>query len=206
MKSGLHDLELTPDGKYVVVGSPEGHFITVVDVQTEQPVWDLNFDGEVLTMAVEAGPDGSTRRIFVDRGGFHGIEVVDFAKRQVVAHIALPETDKFKKFKAKFPDPLDAGASPSHGVGIAPDKKTLWANSRWGDAVFIYSLPDLKLLGSVNVGRGPNWIAFSPDSKTVYDGNAEETSLSVIDAKTLEVASSIQLKTKSERFFAVVLP
>ena len=199
-KSGLHDLDLTPDGKYVVAGSPEGHFLIVVDVQTEQQVWDLKFDGEVLTMAVEAGPDGSTRRIFVDRSNFHGFEVVDFAKRQVVAHVSLPETDRFKA--NTHPQQAD---SPAHGIGIAPDGKTLWANSRWGNATFIFSLPDLKLLGHVNVGKGPNWIAFSPDGKRVYDGNAEEKSVSVIDTKTREM-TPIQLVTKPGRFYGVELP
>jgi len=197
-KSALHDIELTPDGKYVVAGSPEANSITVVDVQTGQVAWEVSLDGGILTMAVEAGPDGSTRRIFATNSSFNGFDVVDFAKRQVVGKIMLPETDTFKA----YPQSHEEGDSPSHGLGIAPDKKTLWANSRWGDAVFVYSLPDLKLLGHVDVGKLPVWIAFSPDNKKVYDGNSKGQSLSVIDAKTLKEVTRIPLESNPGRFFA----
>jgi DNA-binding beta-propeller fold protein YncE len=195
MKSGMHDIYLTPDGKYVVAGSEEGHFLSVVDVQTEQQVWNLDFDSGVLTIAVEAGADGSTSRLFVMRRELHGFDVVDFTKRKVVAEIALPENDKFR---ARTSNP----AQLAHGIEIAPDDKTLWANCRWGEAVYVYSLPDLKLLGNVGVGKNPNWIAFSPDSKTVYDGNSGEHSLSVIDARTLHEVGRIPLEFTPRKFYS----
>jgi len=177
-----------------------------VDVQAGQQAWDINFaEPAVMTMAIEAGPDGSTSRLFVMRGGLHGFTVVDFAKRKVVAEIVLPETDKFK-------GNTNDHEVRSHGIEIAPDKKTLWANSRGGDAVFEYSLPDLKLVGRVNVGRSPSWIAISPDSKKVYVNNSGEQSVSVIDAKSLEVMR-MQLRARVRKMFpgpvyrpAVALP
>lgn len=199
MKSGMHDLEMTPDGKYLIAGSQEGGFLTVVDVQAEEPAWDLTFDTGVLTMAIESGPDGSARRLFVNRNGFHGFDVVDFAKRKVVAEIPLPETEKFK---ARPPGSLDPGSSPAHGIGIAPDKKTLWVNGRLDDAVFEYSVPDLKLLGQADVGKLADWMAFSPDSKTVYVGTPKEPIISAVDAKTLKVVT-IPLESIAYRFFAV---
>ncbi len=39
--------------------------------------------------------------------------------------------------------------APAHGSGVTPDGKTLWIASRDSNAVFAYSLPDLKLLGHV---------------------------------------------------------
>jgi hypothetical protein len=38
-------------------------------------------------------------------------------------------------------------------------------NSRLNSAVYMYSLPDLKLLGSTDVGRSPDWVTISPDGK-----------------------------------------
>jgi YVTN family beta-propeller protein len=202
MKSGLHDIVLTPDGNYVVMGSEAGKSITVLDVKTEQPIWDVKFEDSVATIAVDAGPDGSTRRIYVNRHGLHGFEVVDFEKRQIVAQIKLPENANTAAGKLRGDD----ADNPCHGIGVAPDKKTLWANSRWDDAVFVYSLPDLKLLGQVLTGPRPVWIDFSPDSKTVYDANSGESTVSVIDARALKEVARIPVATRPVRIYAAVRP
>lgn len=194
----LHDIYLTPDGKYVVVGSEEEKLLTVVDVQSEQPVWDIRFDNIVRTMAFDSNSDGSTRRIFVNTSFLHGFEVVDFAERKVVAKINLPD------------EPRGGKAPPrgvfSHGMGVTPDNKTLWVNSTLADAVFAYSLPDLKLLGHVLTGIYPIWITFSPDGKTVYDSNQAENTVSVIDAKSLKEVTRIPVGQGPERNATLVLP
>ena len=60
-------------------------------------------------------------------------------------------------------------ASPSHGLGVAPDGKTLWVTSRPNARVYTYSLPDLKLLPNpVDLGGRPDWVTFTPDSKLIY--------------------------------------
>src|SRR6266852_830083 len=81
----VHNVYVTPDGKYAVSGSLEGKSATVIDLQTDQIAWKLNFDHPVRPMAFEANPDGSTRRIFVELSNFNGFAVVDFAKRSEVA-------------------------------------------------------------------------------------------------------------------------
>jgi YVTN family beta-propeller protein len=133
MKGPQHDIYLTQDGKYLVTGSPEGKLLTVIDVQTEQPVWDIKFPTDVLTMAIESGPDGSASRIFTTVYGLRGFVVVDFAKHEEVARIKLPDE----------PDPPVElrGRGNAHGTGISPDGKTLWVNSRLTGSVFAYSLP-----------------------------------------------------------------
>jgi YVTN family beta-propeller protein len=186
----LHDIGLTPDGKYVVTGSEEIRQLTVVDVQTEQIVWSVKFDNIVRTLGFERNPDGSTRRIFVNTSYLHGFDVVDFAERKVVATVKLPNEG--------------GGQSPprgvfSHGMGVTPDNKTLWVNSTLADAVFAYSLPDLKLLGFVRTGIDPTWITFSPDSKTVYDSNRADNTVSVIDARSLKEVTRIQVGEAPER-------
>ena len=194
----LHDIYLTPDGKYVVAGSEEEKQLTVVDVQTEQPVWAVKFDNIVRTMAIEANPDGSTRRIFVNTSFLHGFEVVDFAERKIVDRIKLPD------------EPRGGKAPPRgvfcHGMGVTPDNKTLWVNSTLADAVFAYSLPDLKLLGHVLTGIYPIWITFSPDSKTVYDSNRADNTVSVIDAKSLKEVTRIEVGEAPERNATLALP
>ena len=197
MKGGIHDVYLTPDGKYVVAGSVEGKLLTVVDVQTEKPVWELNFDNGVRTMAFERGPDGSTRRIFVNTSNLHGFEVVDFAERKVVAKVKLPDEPSGGKTR---------DIDPAHGMGVAPDNKTLWANSKYADAVFVYSLPDLKLLGHVLTGEVPEWLTFTPDSKKVYISNGGDNTVSAIDTKTMKEVARIPVGQFPERNNTLVLP
>src|SRR5256885_1299527 len=77
---GVHNVYTTPDGKYAVSGSLESKAATVIDLQSDQAVWEVKFDRPVRPMAFETDSDGSTRRIFVQLSRLNGLEVVDFAK------------------------------------------------------------------------------------------------------------------------------
>ena len=130
---------MTPDGNYLVAGSIAGKVMTVIDRKTEQPVWTL-FNEGVRPLAFEKNADGSTKRIFAQLSDFHGFAIVDFAQRKEVGRIELPND--------VAPDKVDKGpfnASPSHGIGVSPDGKTLWVTSRPNARVYTYSLPDLKM-------------------------------------------------------------
>src|SRR5262249_57173429 len=74
-KGGVHNTYVTPDGKYVIAGSIVGKIMTVIDQQTEQPAWSLEFDLGVRPIAFEQNADGSTRRIFVHMTDFHASAV-----------------------------------------------------------------------------------------------------------------------------------
>ena len=81
--------------------------------------------------------------------------------------------------------------SPSHGIGISPDRKVLWATSKWYGYVFEYSMPDLKLLASVPVGNDPDWLTFTPDSKSMYVACAGSNDVSVVDVKSMRAVAKI---------------
>jgi YVTN family beta-propeller protein len=172
--------------------------LTVVDVQTEQSVWQISFDTGPRTMGIEANPDGSTRRIFVSPSFFHGFEVVDFAERKLVDTIKLPDEPSGGK--------TDARPDPSHGIGVTPDNKTLWVASKQADAIFVYSLPDLKLLGHTSTGMHPVWVTFTPDSKMVYVSNLAENTVSAIDTKTLKEVARIPVGFGPQRNKTLVIP
>jgi YVTN family beta-propeller protein len=205
----LHNVYVTPDGKFAVAGSVPGKFVTVIDLQSEQPVWKIQFDKGIRPMAIESGPDGSTSRIFVELTDLNGFAVVDFTKRAEVGRVTLPD-----KPGGVSPPP---GGSPSHGIGVAPDGKTLWVNSVPANSVFVYSLPELKLLGHVPlpelslpgrsaIGASPNWVTFTPDSKTVYISDAALKLVSAIDMKTLKEVARIPVGEAPKRVNTLVLP
>jgi YVTN family beta-propeller protein len=205
--NGLHDIELTADGKYAVAGSVGGKFAAFFDVEKERLDGQMNFDQGVQTFAIESGPDGSGRRIFISPTNTHGFKVVDFAKRAEVATIMLPDE----------PSGFTYTGITSHGIRLAPNGKTLWVNSRRANSVFVYSLPDLKLLGRVPmpeikrpgklpIGGGPYWITFTPDSKTVYIPNHALNLVVAIDVKTIKEVTRIPVGQSPERISTLVLP
>jgi YVTN family beta-propeller protein len=87
----LHNVYVTPDGNYAIAGSIAGQTVAVIDLATDQPAWGVRFEAGVWPMAIEANPDGSTKRIFVELSEFHGFAIVDFAMRKEVERVRLPD-------------------------------------------------------------------------------------------------------------------
>jgi YVTN family beta-propeller protein len=196
VKGAVHNTYVTPDGKFAIAGSIEGKLITAIDEQTLQPVWELPFDSGVRPIAFEKASDGSTSRMFVQLSNYHGFVVVDFKTHKEVARIDLPsEPGGF---------PAEAGA-PSHGMGVAPDGKTLWVNSSLANSVFIYTLPDLRPVGYVKIGAVPDWLVFTPDNK-LFIANSGSNSVSVIDVATRKEITRIPVGEVPKRNGVVVVP
>jgi YVTN family beta-propeller protein len=197
-KGGVHNTYVTPDGKFVLSGSIVGKLLTVIDPATEKVAWELPFDNGVRPIAFERNSDGSTRRLFIQLSNVHGFAVVDFATRKEVARINLPEAPPDKK--------PDIDQTPSHGIGVSPDNKSLWIDSSLNSKVYVYSLPDLKYVGGVDVGRTPDWLTFTPDSKKVYVSNAGANSVTVIDVASLKVVTRIKVGQVPKRNITTVAP
>ena len=198
-KGGIHNVYVTPDGTHVVAGSIAGRLMTVIDQKTEEPVWTLFQEG-VRPMAFETNPDGSTKRIFVQLSELHGFAVVDFAQRREVARVQLPNDIPAEKVdKGPF------NGSPSHGLGVAPDGRTLWVTSRPNARVYAYALPDLKLLGAIDVGGRPDWVTFTPDSKQIYIATENNDSVVVIDVPSRKEMARIKVGSAPKRNITVSL-
>jgi YVTN family beta-propeller protein len=212
MNGRLHNTYITPDGKYAVSGSVRKKFMNVVDLKEEKTVWEISFDGGVRPMAFETAADGSTSRVFVQLSGLHGFAVVDFAQRKEVARIKMPDEPKgYGQIEGR----LTAGV-PSHGIGVAPDGKSLWVNSHIANSVFAYSLPDLKLLGHAPlpdlklegrdaIGSIPDWLTFTPDSKFIYVGNSTFNTVVAIDTKTFKTVARIPVGQVPKRMNTLVM-
>jgi YVTN family beta-propeller protein len=203
LKVPMHDCFTSPDGKYLVGGSPEGKSAFVIDLQTKELAWEIPLGSPVLTMAIEAGPDGSTRRIFVELEGLHGFAVVDFVSRKEVDRVNFPDIHD------EVNTPM-RNKAPTHGTAIAPDGKSLWIASRGSSAVFAYSLPELKLMGYVRlpmreapgkpaIAGEQDWLTLTPDASTVYVTNSALNTVSVIDAKTMKLVATIPVGEEPKR-------
>jgi YVTN family beta-propeller protein len=198
-RGGVHNTFVTPDGRHVVAGSIAGRNLTVIDAASEEPLWSLFFDEGVRPMAFERNPDGSTRRMFVQLSLFHGFAVVDFERRREISRVTLPDVPAGKRHL----DTLQG--SPSHGIGVTPDNRTLWVCSKVNSHIYGYSLPELSLLGGVHVGDHPDWLTFTPDSKRVYVANAGSNSVSAVDIATRQEIARIPVGQVPKRNITAVL-
>jgi YVTN family beta-propeller protein len=210
VKGRLHNVYVTPDSKYVITGSLRTGIISVIDLATETVSWEVDLGKGIRPMTMDVNPDGSTKRIFVQLSDLNGFAVVDFATRKEVARITLPKT------LVEFETDAGRAHAPSHGLGVAPDNKTLWVTSIPNNAVFAYSLADLKLTGEVALpslklpGRGPiasvpNWVTFTPNSKTIYVSNAAIRSVTAIDTQSMKVKAVIRAGEVPKRINTLVI-
>jgi len=206
----LHNVYVTADSRYVITGSIPNKVITVIDLAKDAVAWELQLDKGVRPMTIESNPDGSPKRIFAQLSDLNGFSVVDFATRKEVARITLPKTT------ATFETDPGRDTSPSHGIGVSPDGKTLWITSIPNNAVFVYSLADLKQIGEVALpvlkvaGREqmssvPNWVTFTPDGKTIYISNAAMGAVTAIDTAGMTVKAVVPVGEVPKRINALVM-
>ena len=191
IRGGIHDLYVTPDGKYAVGGVsrsavPAGNMMSVVDTRTNEVAWTLSINPSPSPMAISANPDGSTKWVFAQVGGeFNGFAVVDFATHEEIKRIKNP--DIAPEQQNHFGPP-----SASHGITVTSDQKTLLVNSRLNSTLYAYSLPDMKLLGGAALsGKGASWLTITPDDKTAYVANEQTNDVSVVDIKSLKEVARI---------------
>lgn len=199
-KGTVHNPYVTPDGKYVVAGSIDGKTVNVFDAHTDQTAWTLEMDLGVRPMAFATNPDGSTKWIFVQVSGFNGFVVVDFATHKEIKRIQNPGLPPGKAT-------VSAGADPSHGMAVTSDGKTLVVCSRLNNALYAYSLPDLKLLGGAELGgKGAAWVTLTPDGKSAYVAMAVTNDVSVVDIKSLKEVTRIPVGFVPKRNTTGILP
>jgi len=196
---GIHNVYVTPDNRFVVAGSIAGRKMTVIDAATNEPAWTLFSEG-VRPIAFETKPDGSTKRLFVQLSEVHGFAIVDFDQRKEAGRVMLPEIPEAQRDKGPF------NGAPSHGIGVTPDGKTLLVASRPNGMVYMYALPDVKLLGGVSVGGRPDWVTFTPDSKRAYIATENTNSVSVVDVPTIKEVARVKVGPSPKRNITALLP
>ena len=195
----IHNVYVTPDGKFAVAGSISGSTISVVDVASDKMVRTIKLSAGIRPMVFDTNADGSTKNIYVQLSGYHGFAVVDFAsgkETRRIEHPAIPN---------EHPHTDGLQGAPAHGLGIPADGKTLWSTSKVYSHAYVYSLPDLKPMGSVFVGQHPEWITFTPDGKYAYFGAAGDNMTVAVDVKTMKVVAKIPVGQVPKRIATAVL-
>ncbi len=182
---GVHNTYVTPDGKYAIAGMIGGRNITVVDTETDFPVWTTYSDLGIRPMTFDTNEDGSTKHIYAQLSNFNGFGVLDFETRKWVNRIEYPEVPADERTPGH-------GGNTAHGIGVTPDNQYLVANSSLNSSVYVYSLPDLELVGGVRVGHSPNWVTITPDSRYAYISVSGNNNVAAIDIANVELVARIE--------------
>jgi YVTN family beta-propeller protein len=170
--ASAHGTILGPTGKYVYVGLMEGNQLAQIDVATNTVKRVIHTPEGVRPF--QLSPDETL--IYAQLSKLHGFVVIDIARDSIIKTVQLPTLD------GATPKPSLALSHwvVNHGLGLTNDGRYLVANASLSGFTAIYSVPDLKLVGTVPVGKEPNWVAFSHDGKYAYVSNRRDNTLSVI--------------------------
>ncbi len=195
----IHNVYVTPDGRFAVAGSIQRSTINVIDTRSDEIAWTKELDAGIRPMTFDTHADGSTRNIYVQLSNFHGFVVVDFNSREEIARIEHPPVEGEEAHR----DGLQA--APAHGLGVSPDGRTLWSTSKVYSHVYIHSLPDLKEIARVWVGQHPEWITFTPDGSTAYIGAAGDNATYAVDTESMTVTAKIDVGQTPKRVGTVLM-
>src|SRR5713101_3131683 len=203
-----NNVAVSKDGKrvYVAIAAGAGA-VDVIDTATLTRVKSIRTEGGIHNTYVT--PDGQ----FVVAGSIPGrkINVIDQKTEEVVWTVPTSEGVRPMAFDTN-PDGSTKRVTeglqgaPSHGLAVSPDGKMLCSLSKMNTRVYMYSLPDLKLLGETKVGHHPDWLTFTPDGKRVYVANAGSNSVSVVDVTTRKELVQIPVGQVPKRNITAVLP
>ncbi len=213
VKGAIHNVYLTPDGSHVFAGSIEEKTISVIDVARDEVSWTLELDAGIRPMAFLTNGDGTTGKVIVQLSDLHGFAVIDFATRAEVKRVEFPAFEGHEKVT----DTLQG--SPSHGLAVSPDQEVVWSTSKYYHAVYAYGVPercrpgsnrpgrrcDWELLKIIEVGAHPDWLAMTPDGKSLYVALAGDDETAVVDTETMTVVDRIAVGNVPKRNVAGVL-
>lgn len=209
---------VTPDGKFVGVPIRGGDSVDIVDVTKGMVVKNLPvkvphncynagrndrmfvtamgedkvylIDLKSLSYVSDIAVGGVPRPLAVTRdhktlycalSDLHGFVIADIPQRKVIEKVELPRLPP----GAKLPVPR----TPTHGLELSPNEKELWVTSCATDTMYVFDTTAKKIVGKVGVGKGPNWVTFSPDGAFCCVSNVLSDDVSILDvARRTEVA------------------
>ena len=74
------------------------------------------------------------------------------------------------------------------------------------NSVSVINLKTQKVITTIPVGKGPDWMTFTPDGTRVYVSNAGSDSVSVLDAASKKELTKIAVGKVPKRIIAVEVP
>jgi YVTN family beta-propeller protein len=139
-----HGLELTRDGRRLLVASGGDDRIDVVDLATRSVVGHIPSGPDPERFALS--PDG--KRLYVANEADAHVSAVDIAAKRIVAR-------------------TEVGAEPE-GIAASPDGRWVVATSETASLAHFIDTDGMKLVDSLMVGTRPRDALFSPDGRWLW--------------------------------------
>ena len=188
-----HNAYASADGIHIYIGSMMGSRITVIDAATRKVLHEIALGNWVRPIAITR--DQSLA--YTALSDLHGFVVVDLRAQKVVRRVDLPP------LPPATPEPYLK--TYTHGLALTPDERELYVTSLPGNAVFAFSVPELKQLAKIDVGKDPNWIAVHPDGDRLFVSNSTSNTVSVIDTRSKKVVATIPVGRTPKRLIVVTI-
>ena len=172
-----HELAASPDGRWAVTGeyggsANPGRHLVVIDVAAAE-----------IAARIDLGPDSrphsiaflaDSRRVLATMEQSDSLALVDIVDREVLR---------------VWP----TGGRDSHMVRLSPDQNRAYVASRGGEGTLsVVWLNEDRPPTVIPTGAGAEGIAVSPDGAEIWVANRGDQSISIVDAATLAVTTTIE--------------
>jgi YVTN family beta-propeller protein len=176
------------------VTSMGAHKVHLIDIKTQSYLAEVPVGGVPRPLAVTR----DEKTLYCALSDLHGFVIADIGQRKAVQTVELPALPP----GVKFPVPH----TPTHGLELTPDEKELWVTSCGTDAVHVFDTSARKIVAKVGVGRGPNWVTFSPDGTFCCVSNMLSDDVSILDVAQRKEVARVKVGKQPKRLVAVHAP
>ena len=186
-----HNTYVSDNGRHLYLGTMAGSRITIYDTATHKQINEIAPGDWVRPIALFR----DEKLAYVALSKLHGFAVVDLKEGKTIRRVELPALPE-----GTVTPPYD---TLTHGLALTPSERELYVTSMAGKAIYAFSVPDLKQLAKIDVGRYPNWITINPDGRLVWVSNQLDDTVSAIDTRTKKVVATIPVGHEPKRLLAV---
>lgn len=168
-------MQLTPDGKQLLVACGESNAADVIDVATRKSVRRLPLGDD--PEAFDLSPDGKT--LYVTNEDEAELSMIDIGSGKVLRKVPV-------------------GKEPE-GVKVSHDGSIVWVTSEVANLVHVIDVASGKLMRNVKVGKRPRRFALTPDGTQLWVTNELSASITVLSTKDYSVIDTLQFQVKGIR-------
>lgn len=186
-----HNTYVSANGRHLYLGTMAGSRITIYDTATHKQINEIAPGDWVRPIALCK----DEKLAYVALSKLHGFVVVDLKEGKTIRRVELPALPE-----GTVIPPYD---TLTHGLALTPDERELYVTSMAGKAIYAFSVPDLKQVAKIDVGRYPNWITINPDGRLVWVSNQLDDTVSAIDTRTKKVVATIPVGHEPKRLLAI---
>jgi DNA-binding beta-propeller fold protein YncE len=191
---GVSTVEFTPDGKHALaVKSPDNH-VALLDVDGDKVTYDnkLDLPTYLFPYNVVVTPD-SKLAITADNGfggsadgNMDAVSVVDLTgpHPHVIGHVTVPDAPEGLAMSSKGDLAVVASVQASNNPPV-------WFYHKTGSVTILRIAGEkVTAIKTLDVGRVPEAVAFSPDGRYIYVGNYTDQDFSILKVNGTNVVDT----------------